>query len=108
MKVLSTKVDDQTAGLVEQKAREQNITVSEYLRQEITPLIEGTKGLSLEQCLAKLDAILTRIKFCVGPLQELAFGLHTLEAQLILRPEEKEKEPDAQNKTELETTTGPN
>jgi hypothetical protein len=106
MKTISTKLDDETVKVLEEKAQQQNMTVSEYLRQEISPLIEGTKPLSLEQCLAKLESCLSRLHFCVKPLQELAFDLQKLDVAFSLGLVEKEK-PVEQSQVEPETVTAP-
>ena len=115
MKTISTKLDDETVKVLEEKAQQQNMTVSEYLRQQIYPLIEGTKTLSLEQCLAKLESCLSRLHFCVKPLQEFAFDLQKFETELVVKQEmapeiektpiEEEKEPNEQSQGEPETVT---
>jgi len=121
MKTISTKLDDETVKVLEEKAQQQNMTVSEYLRQQIYPLIEGTKTLSLEQCLAKLESCLSRLHFCVKPLQELAFELQKFETELIIKrqnaplaekqpeieeaPIEEEKKPNEPSETKPEIAT---
>jgi hypothetical protein len=87
MKTISLRLEDVTVGILEEKAKEQNITISEYLRQQIFPLMEGTKPLTLDQVLAKLDACLSILRLCVKPLQELVFGLGKFEAELIIKQE---------------------
>jgi len=113
MKTISLRVEDGTVEILERKAEEQDITISEYLRKQIFPLIEGTKPLSLEQCLAKLESCLSRLHFCVKPLQEFAFDLQKFETELVVKQEmapeiektpiKEEKEPNEQSQTEPET-----
>ena len=104
MKTVAVRLDDATIEVLEEKAQQQKLTVSEYMRQAISPLIEGTKPLSLEQCLAKLDSCLSRLQFCVRPLQDLVFDLQKFDVKINLGLME-EKKPDDQNKTEPETPT---
>jgi hypothetical protein len=116
MKTISTRVDDATLQVLEEKAKQVNMTVSEYLRH----LIEGTKP-TLEQSLAKLGNTLVTLHLCVKPLQELVFELQKFEAELIIKyqnaplaekepeiektPIEEEKKPVEQSQTEPETVT---
>jgi len=104
MKTVAVRLDDATIEIIERKRGE--MTVSEYLRQEISPLIEGTKPISLEQCLAKLERSLLLLHVCVKPLQELLFDLQKMDTKLCLGlfdKQEKEKEPNEQSQTEPET-----
>jgi len=102
MKTISLRVEDATVEILERKAEEQSITISEYLRKQIFPLVEGTKPLSLEQCLAKLERSLLLLHVCVKPLQELLFGLEKFETELLVK-QEMEKQPNEQRQTEPET-----
>jgi len=90
MKTVAMRLEDTTIEILEAKAKEKGITISEYLREQIFPLIEGTKPLSLVQCLCKLESCLSRLHFCVKPLQEFAFELQKFETELIVK-QEKEK-----------------
>ena len=92
MKTVAMRLDDATIEILEAKAKEEGITISEYLREQIFPLIEGTKPLSVEQCLAKITSITFGLRFCVKPLQDMAFDLQRFEAELLLKLE-KEKAP---------------
>lgn len=113
MKTVAVRLDDATITVLEEKARQQEITVSEYLRQQICPLIEGTKPLSLEQCLAKLDFCLSSLHFCVKPLQDLAVDLQKFDAELLLKQvtqalkQVKEEKPDEPSQIEPQTATTP-
>jgi hypothetical protein len=97
MKTVAMRLEDTTIEILEAKAKEQRITVSEYLRQQIFPLMEGTKPLTLEQSLAKLERSLLLLHVCVKPLQELVFELQKFEAELIIKYQNApfaEKEPE--------------
>ncbi|MCJ7458481.1 MAG: hypothetical protein MUP17_05780 [candidate division Zixibacteria bacterium] len=92
MKIVAMRLEDTTIEILDAKAKEQGITVSEYLRHQIFPLIEGTKTLTLEQCLAKLDHCLSLAQFCVRPLQGIVFDLQKFKTELVLKLEQ-EKAP---------------
>lgn len=106
MKTVAMRLDDATVEILEAKAKEQDITVSEYLREQIFPLMEGMKPLSLEQCLAKLDRSLALLKLCLKPLHDLLFELEKFETELIVK-QEMEKKPDEPSQIEPETATTP-
>jgi len=104
------RLEDTTIEILEAKAKEQSITVSEYLRQQIFPLIDGMKPLSLEQCLAKLERSLLLLHAFVRPVQELVFELQKFEAELIIKYQNAplaEKEPEIE-KTPIEEEKKPN
>jgi len=103
MKTISLRVDDTTTEILEAKAKQQDITISEYLRKQIFPLIEGTKPLTLEQSLAKLEGSLALLHVCVKPLQELAFDLQKFETQLIVKQEMMPQNASvAENQSQIE------
>jgi len=99
MKTISLRLEDVTVGILEGKAKQQNMTVSEYLRDNIFPLIEGTKPLTLEQSLEKLERSLALLHVCFKPLQELLFDLQKLATGLIVK-QEMEKKPNEENSQE--------
>lgn len=108
MKTVALRVEDTTLAILENQAKKENITISEYLRKQIFPLIEGTKPLTLEQCLAKLETSISILQLCLKPLQELVFDLQKFEAEFILKMEkEKEKDGEAQktDTSEIEPPT---
>jgi len=100
MKTVGIRLEDTTVEILQHEAEKQNLTVSEYLRDQIFPLIEGSKSLSLEQSLAKLERSLALLHVCVKPLQELAFDLQKFETQLIIKHQNAplaEKQPEIEN-----------
>jgi len=106
MKTISLRLEDVTVGILEEKAKQQNITVSEYLRINIFPLIEGTKPLTLEQSLEKLERSLALLHVCFKPLQELLFDLQKLATEQIVKQEmEKAQNVQPENKSETQPET---
>lgn len=106
MKTIALRLEETTVAILEEKAKQQNLTVSEYLRQNIFPLIEGTKPLTLEQSLEKLERSLALLHLCFKPLQDLLFDLQKLATELIVK-QEMEKKPNEQSPSDPQTATGP-
>jgi len=97
MKTVGIRLEDTTVEILQHEAEKQNLTVSEYLRQQIFPLMEGSKPLTLEQSLEKLARSLALLHVCVKPLQELVFDLQKFEAELIVKHQNvplAEKQPE--------------
>ena len=103
VKVIGTQVDDDTAEVIALKAQEQGMTVSEYLRKNIGPIMEGKKPMTLEETLKLLEKDLATLSLCVKPLQDLVFDLQKLEFRLSNRTEPAKVTNDQINKEMLDS-----